>query len=231
MNAFIHSYLYIYYAYAWWGCPAGGRFPPGEYFLALGFALLPVSYSLQFRQRPQPNPRTLDEYTPHQYWSATFIKLFSLQSRQHPPPPNVKRTWLYVYTPTSIHSPLCYMSTCNILLFAPHRYAIYYYSHLVEWQWLPVLHQLDAAQLHAQLLLVKRHPCSAQAAAGATQQKERAASFTGAGGAGAGRVGLSRSKDQQGRRASCWAVVLGRCVLLCCCCSCLCAVAVAVAAV
>ena len=41
--------------------------------VALGFALLPVSYSLQSRQRPQPNPRTLDEYTPHQYWSANFI--------------------------------------------------------------------------------------------------------------------------------------------------------------
>ena len=56
----------------WRGCPAGGRFPPGECFLVLGFALLPVS-SLQSRQRPQPNPRTLDEYTPHQYWSANFI--------------------------------------------------------------------------------------------------------------------------------------------------------------
>ena len=52
--------------------PAGGRFPPGECFLALGFALPPVSYSLQSRQRPQPNPRTLGEYTPHQYWSANF---------------------------------------------------------------------------------------------------------------------------------------------------------------
>ena len=29
---------------------------------------------MQSRQRPQPNPRTLDEYTPHQYWSAKFIK-------------------------------------------------------------------------------------------------------------------------------------------------------------
>ena len=47
--------------------------PQIECFLALGFALLPVSYSLQSRQRPQPNPRTLDEYTPHQYWSANFI--------------------------------------------------------------------------------------------------------------------------------------------------------------
>ena len=28
----------------WWGCPAGGTFPPGECLLALGFALLPVSY-------------------------------------------------------------------------------------------------------------------------------------------------------------------------------------------
>ena len=26
----------------------------------------------------QPNPRTLDEYTPHQYWSANFILLLSL---------------------------------------------------------------------------------------------------------------------------------------------------------
>ena len=52
--------------------------PQIECFLALGFALLPVSYSLQSRQRPQPNPRTLDEYTPHQYWSANFI--YSLQS-------------------------------------------------------------------------------------------------------------------------------------------------------
>ena len=26
----------------WRGCPGGGRFPPGECFLALGFALLPV---------------------------------------------------------------------------------------------------------------------------------------------------------------------------------------------
>ena len=38
------------------------RFPPGECFLALGFALLPMSYSLQSQQRPQPDPRTLDEY-------------------------------------------------------------------------------------------------------------------------------------------------------------------------
>ena len=33
----------------------------------------PVSYSLQFRHRPQTNPRTLDEYTSRQYWSANFI--------------------------------------------------------------------------------------------------------------------------------------------------------------
>ena len=38
-----------------------------------GFALLLVSYSLQSRQRPQPDLRTLDEYTPRQYWSANFI--------------------------------------------------------------------------------------------------------------------------------------------------------------
>ena len=30
-------------------------------------------HSRQSRQRPQPNPRTLDEYTPRQYWSANFI--------------------------------------------------------------------------------------------------------------------------------------------------------------
>ena len=57
----------------WRGCPAGGRFPPGECFPALSFALLPVSSTLQSRQRPRPNPRTLDEYTPRQYWSANFI--------------------------------------------------------------------------------------------------------------------------------------------------------------
>ena len=27
------------------------------------------------RQRPQPDPRTLDEYTPRQYWPANFISL------------------------------------------------------------------------------------------------------------------------------------------------------------
>ena len=58
----------------WQGCPAGGRFPPGECFPALGFALLPLSYVLQSRQHPQPDPRTLDEYTPRQYWSANFIQ-------------------------------------------------------------------------------------------------------------------------------------------------------------
>ena len=52
-----------------------GWFPPGECFLALGFALLPVSYSFQSRQRHQPDPRTLNEYTPRQYWSANFILL------------------------------------------------------------------------------------------------------------------------------------------------------------
>ena len=57
----------------WWGCPAGGRFPPGECFLALSFALSHVASSLQSRQRPQPGPRTLDEYTPRQYWLADFI--------------------------------------------------------------------------------------------------------------------------------------------------------------
>ena len=62
-----HAYAYGGAA----GCPAGGRFPPGECFMALGFALLPVSYSLQSRQ---PDPRTPDEYTPRQYWSANFIK-------------------------------------------------------------------------------------------------------------------------------------------------------------
>ena len=46
---------------------------PVSVFLALGFALLPMSYPLQFRQRPQPDPMTLDEYTPHQYWSTNFI--------------------------------------------------------------------------------------------------------------------------------------------------------------
>ena len=63
------------------GCPAGGRFPPGECFLALGFALLPVSYSLQSRQRPQPDPRTLDEFTPRQYWSANFINRMAAVKR------------------------------------------------------------------------------------------------------------------------------------------------------
>ena len=57
----------------WRGCPAGGRFPPGECFLALGFALSPVASSLQSRQCPQPDPRTLDEYTPRPYWSDNFI--------------------------------------------------------------------------------------------------------------------------------------------------------------
>ena len=63
----------------WRGCPAEGRLPHGECFLALSFALQPVFYSLQSRQRPQPNPRTLDEYTPHQYWSAIYISSLSLR--------------------------------------------------------------------------------------------------------------------------------------------------------
>ena len=64
----------------WRGCPAGGRFPPDECFLALGFALplMSMSYSLQSWQHPQPNPRTLDEYTPHQYWSANFVSRLEL---------------------------------------------------------------------------------------------------------------------------------------------------------
>ena len=63
-----HSHTHTHMA----GCPAGGRFPHVECFLALCFALPPVSYSLQSRQRPQPNPRTLDEYTPRQNWSAIY---------------------------------------------------------------------------------------------------------------------------------------------------------------
>ena len=34
----------------------------------LGFALQPVSYSLQSRQRPQPNSGNLDGYTLCQNW-------------------------------------------------------------------------------------------------------------------------------------------------------------------
>ena len=52
--------ILIYY---YWGCPAGGRVPHGTCFLALGFALQPVSYSLQSRQRspnvPIPTPAPL----------------------------------------------------------------------------------------------------------------------------------------------------------------------------
>ena len=47
----------------WWGCPAGGRLPHGKCFLALGFALQTVYYSLQSRQHaptvPAPTPETL----------------------------------------------------------------------------------------------------------------------------------------------------------------------------
>ena len=52
----------------WRGCPAGGRFPPGECFLALGFALPPVSY-----------------------WSANFTRhfTFAYQSRQRVNPSRV----------------------------------------------------------------------------------------------------------------------------------------------
>ena len=39
-------------------------------FLALGFALQPVSYLLQSRQCSHPNPSNLDRYTHCQDWSA-----------------------------------------------------------------------------------------------------------------------------------------------------------------
>ena len=41
-----------------------------NYFLALGFALQPMSCSLQSLQRPQPNPRTLDGFTLCQDWCS-----------------------------------------------------------------------------------------------------------------------------------------------------------------
>ena len=81
----------------WRGCPAGGRFPPGECFPALGFALLPVSYASQSRQRPQPDPRTLDEYTPRQ-WSANFIFFFVGT------PPSTSHSWIGCFVAGSSRS-------------------------------------------------------------------------------------------------------------------------------
>ena len=48
------------------------RLPHGACFLALGFALQPVSYSLQSRHRPHPNSSNLDEYALCQNWSANL---------------------------------------------------------------------------------------------------------------------------------------------------------------
>ena len=57
----------------WRGCPAEvGYLTVSAYecFLDLGFALQPVSYSLQSGQRSHPNPSTLDVDTLRQDWSA-----------------------------------------------------------------------------------------------------------------------------------------------------------------
>ena len=47
----------------------------GECFLGLGFSqYTPALCSTHYSSgNALPNPRTLDEYTPHQYWSANFI--------------------------------------------------------------------------------------------------------------------------------------------------------------
>ena len=50
--------------------------PHGECFLGLGFAQHTPALCSTHRSSGNvilPNPRTLDEYTPHQYWSANFI--------------------------------------------------------------------------------------------------------------------------------------------------------------
>ena len=62
----------------WRGCPAGGRLPHVTYFLALSFALQPVSYSLQSRQRCPTVPTP----TPTQNWSATLYSIIIMDSRR-----------------------------------------------------------------------------------------------------------------------------------------------------
>ena len=52
--------------------------PQGECFLGLGFARhTPALCSTHCSNVILPNPRTLIEYTPHQYWSDNFIKPLS----------------------------------------------------------------------------------------------------------------------------------------------------------
>ena len=87
----------------WRGCPAGGRFPHGECFLALCFALPPVSYSLQSRQRPQTNPRTLDEHTHCQNWSAIYIPVWLLVHRKGDEPPACPHPLVAVHIPCCPH--------------------------------------------------------------------------------------------------------------------------------
>ena len=48
----------------------------GKYFLALSFALQPVSYSLQSRQRPHPDSSNLDGCTLRQNWSAHLYDIY-----------------------------------------------------------------------------------------------------------------------------------------------------------
>ena len=71
-----HSYTH---AHMWRSWSTKVSVPHGECFLGLGFTQhTPALCSTHCSSGNVflPNPRTLDEYTPHQYWSAHFIPYY-----------------------------------------------------------------------------------------------------------------------------------------------------------